>query len=152
SAFVIALSTDNKDRWILRLHPEDGSLTLIDRQRDEAWIGGPGIGGVRSGAGNAGWVDDRTIYFQSEASGYSHIYTADIFTGEIRQLTSGNWEVQSLQLSPDNRHFYFKANREHPGITHFYRLPVNGGMPVRLTALHGGNEVTLSPDGKWLAI
>src|SRR5690606_32879762 len=42
-AVVTAYSTDNKDRWILELGLDDKSLRLIDRQRDEAWIGGPGI-------------------------------------------------------------------------------------------------------------
>jgi len=150
AAFVTITASDNKDRWIMQLHPEDGSLTLIDRQRDEAWIAGPGIGGF--GGGNVGWIDNNTIYFQSEASGYSHLYTANIQTGAKKQLTEGKWEVQSLQLSADKKHFYLKGNKEHPGITHFYRLPVGGGELVQLTSMLGGNEVTLSPDEKWLAI
>lgn len=151
AAFVVVTASDNKDRWIMRVHPEDGSLSLIDRQRDEAWIAGPGIGGGWGG-GNVGWIDQQTIYFQSEASGYSHVYAANIHTGEKKPLTSGNWEVQSLQLSGDKKHFYLKANKEHPGITHFYKLPVSGGELVQLTQMKGGNEVTLSPDEKWLAI
>lgn len=151
AAFVVVTASDNKDRWIMRLEAENGSLHLIDRQRDEAWIAGPGIGGSWGG-GNLGWIDLNTIYFQSEASGYSHLYIADIRTGEKKQLTSGAWEVQSLQLSRDKKHFYLKGNKEHPGITHFYRLPVNGGDLVQLTHMKGGNEVSLSPDEKWLAI
>ena len=41
---------------------------------------------------------------------------------------------------------------EHPGITHFYKVNVNGGSPVKITSMKGGNEVTLSPDEQWLAI
>lgn len=149
AAVVIGTAADNKDRWILRLHPEDGSLSLIDRQRDEAWIGGPGI---RGWGGGLGWIDENTFYFQSEATGYSHLYTANIQTGQKKQLTEGKWEVQSLQLSADRKHFYLKANKEHPGITHFYKLSINGGNLVQLTSMTGGNEVTLSPDEKWLAI
>ena len=37
-AVVVALSQDNKDRWILLLDPATGNLDLLDRQRDEAWI------------------------------------------------------------------------------------------------------------------
>jgi len=69
-----------------------------------------------------------------------------------KQLTSGKWEVQTVQLSTDKKTFYFTANMEHPGITHFYRMSVNGGTPVKLTSMKGGNRVTLSPDEKWLAI
>ncbi len=150
-AIVVVTAADNKDRWIMRLDAERGSLHPIDRQRDEAWIAGPGIGGSWGG-GNVGWIDNETVYFQSEASGYSHLYRTDIRTGEKQQLTHGDWEVSDLQLSIDKKHFYFTANVEHPGITHFYRLPVKGGTPLQLTDMDGGNEVILSPNEKWLAI
>ncbi|MGH2622967.1 MAG: prolyl oligopeptidase family serine peptidase, partial [Sphingobacterium sp.] len=60
--------------------------------------------------------------------------------------------VQSTELSRDKKNFYITANKEHPGITHFYRLSVNGGEMIKMTSEDGGNEVTLSPDEKWLAI
>ncbi len=151
AAVVVVTAADNKDRWIMRLDAETGSLQLIDRQRDEAWIAGPGIGGSWGNA-NIGWIDEKTIYYQSEASGYSHLYLADIQSIEKQQLTDGEWEVSDLQLSADKKHFYFTANIAHPGITHFYRMPVRGGTPTQLTQLDGGNETTLSPDEKWLAI
>ncbi|WP_248282238.1 S9 family peptidase [Mucilaginibacter robiniae] len=151
NAVAVVSSQDNKDRWMMRLDAQTGQLALLDRQRDEAWIAGPGIGGGYSG-GNIGWLDNTHFYYQSEASGYSHIYVADVTTGAKKQITSGNWEVQTLQLSNDKKTFYFTANLEHPGITHFYRLPVTGGTPVQLTGMKGGNEVSLSSDEKWLAI
>lgn len=146
-AVIIAESLDNKDLWILKLDAATGNLTLVDRQRDEAWIGGPGVG-----ARNVAWIDNEQFYYQSEQSGYSHLYVANIVTGVKKQLTSGKWEVQSVQLSKDKKTFYFTANMEHPGITHFYKINVSGGSPVKLTSMKGGNEVTLSPDEKWLAI
>ena len=150
-AVVTVSALDNKDRWIMKLNQASGGLSLLDRQRDEAWIGGPGIGGS-FGGGNMGWIDNNTFYFQSEATGYSHIYTININSGDKKQITSGKYEVQSLQLSNDKKSFYFTANMEHPGITHFYRIPVQGGTSVKLSSMKGGNEVSLSPDEKWLAI
>lgn len=149
-AVVIVSAQDNKDRWIMRLDATTGRLAPLDRQRDEAWIGGPGI--ENSAAGNIGWTDDTHFYYQSEASGYSHIYLVDVTSGTKKQLTSGKWEVQTLQLSNDKKTFYFTANIDHPGLTDFYSLPVSGGSPVKITSLKGGNDVTLSPDEKWLAI
>ena len=150
-AVVVVSSLDNKDRWIMKLDQVSGKLSLLDRQRDEAWIGGPGIGGFFGGA-NLGWLGSNTIYFQSEATGYSHIYTMNVSTGDKKQITSGKYEVQSLQLSNDKKSFYLSANMEHPGITHFYRISIDGGAPVKITSMKGGNEVSLSPDEKWLAI
>lgn len=151
AAVVAVTAIDNKDRWIMRLNPETGELSMIDRQRDEAWIGGPGIGGAWGG-GALGWIDEETIYFQSEVSGYSHIYLANVFSGEKQQLTTGDWEVSDLKLSADRLNFYFTGNIKHPGIKHFYRMPVSGGVPVQITQYDGGNEVHLSPDEKWLAV
>jgi dipeptidyl aminopeptidase/acylaminoacyl peptidase len=150
NAVVVISAQDNKDRWIMRLDAITGKLTLLDRQRDEAWIGGPGI--ETSATGNVGFIDNNHFYFQSEASGYSHIYIIDVTTGVKKQITSGKWEVQTLQLSNDKKKFYFTANIDHPGLTDFYSLPVEGGTPTKITGMKGGNDVTLSPDEKWLAI
>jgi hypothetical protein len=78
NAVVVISAQDNKDRWIMRLDAITGKLTLLDRQRDEAWIGGPGI--ETSATGNVGFMDNNHFYFQSEASGYSHIYIVDVNT------------------------------------------------------------------------
>jgi dipeptidyl aminopeptidase/acylaminoacyl peptidase len=145
NAVVIIRAEDNKDRWIMRLDPETGNLSPLDREHNDAWVGGPG-------AYNDGWVDGTHFYFESEASGYAHIYTVDVTNGAEKQLTSGKWEVQTLQLSGDKKTFYFTANREHPGITNFYKMPAAGGEPVKITSMKGMSEVTLSPDEKWLAI
>ena len=145
NAVVVIDAQDNKDRWIMKLDPATGRLSLLNRERNEAWVGGPG-------QGNLGWTDNTHFYFQSEASGYSHVYLANVTNGDKKQLTSGKWEVQTLQLSKDKKTFYFTANMEHPGVTDFYRIPVSGGTPVKITSMKGGNEVELSPDERWLAI
>lgn len=148
-AIVIARSHDNKDRWICILNAVDGKLTSVDRQRDEAWIAGPGISGF---GGSTGWMaDNRTIWFQTEETGYSHLVLLDTENGQKRALTSGPWEVYEPFLSIDKQYFYFTANKKHPGIRHFYRIPVTGGEPVQITNEDGGHEITISPDEKWLA-
>jgi dipeptidyl aminopeptidase/acylaminoacyl peptidase len=144
-AVVEVAAQDNKDKWLMKLDPVTGNLSLLDREHNDAWVGGPG-------SGNAGWIDNTHFYFESEASGYAHIYVLDVTDGTKKQLTSGKWEVQTLQLSNDKKTFYFTANIDHPGITNFYRIPVTGGDPLRLTTMKGMNAVSLSPDEKWLAI
>ncbi|MFY0254362.1 prolyl oligopeptidase family serine peptidase [Chitinophaga sp. 30R24] len=149
-AIVDVRSQDNKDRWIMLLDPATGTLKLVNHQRDEAWISGPGIGWSMGGS-NIGWVNENTCWFQSEASGYSHLYTANINNGQVTPLTSGNYEVQEAQLSPDKKYFYLTTNEIHPGEKQFYRLNILGGKAERITTLAGANEVSLSPDGNWIA-
>ncbi len=146
AGIVNVRSVDNKDIWILQLDGETGGLTLIDRRRDEAWVGGPVGGGAIS------WIDNNRFYFRSEATGYAHLYVYNVISKDKKQLTSGNWEVQRVQLSKDKKTFFITANKEHPGITHFYKLKVDGGNLEQITSMKGGNDVTMSPDEKWLAI
>ncbi|QEC42666.1 prolyl oligopeptidase family serine peptidase [Pseudobacter ginsenosidimutans] len=142
-------SNDNKDRWLVLVDGATGKITPLDRQHDEAWIAGPGIQGF--GGGNTGWIDNNTIWFQSEATGYSHLYTLDVRTQQKKALTSGNYEVQSADLSRNKKYFYISTNQVHPGEQHYYRLPVAGGKAEQLTSLTGSNQVSISPDEKWLA-
>ncbi|WP_128545946.1 alpha/beta fold hydrolase [Larkinella soli] len=151
-AVVVIRSADNKDRWLMLLDPATRGLKLLDRQRDEAWIAGPGMGFGFS-TGSVGFLpDNRTFYYQSEADGYSHVYTVDVATGAKKQLTKGKFEIQQIQLSRDKKYFYLTTNEVHPGEQHFYRMPVTGGERLKLTTLTGANDVTLSPDETRLAI
>ncbi len=149
-AVVEARAQDNKDRWLLLLDGETGKLSLLDRQRDEAWIGGPSANGLP--VFNSGWVNNQTFWFQSEATGYSHLYTINITTKEKQTLTSGNYEVLKTELGPGKKYFYLNTNEVEPGQQHLYRLPVTGGKAERLTTLTGSNLATISPDEKWIAI
>ncbi len=144
SAVINVRSTDNKDRWICKIDLDSAKLISLDHQRDDAWIAGPGIGWSTS-SGTLGWIDENTIYFQSEESGYSHLYTYDLGKKEKKQLTKGEFEVYDPMLSRDKQYFYFTSNEEHYGERHFYRMPVEGGNPVRLTYMKGRNDVSLSP-------
>ncbi|MBS1505138.1 MAG: S9 family peptidase [Bacteroidetes bacterium] len=143
-------SVDNKDRWIVSLDVTSQKIKLIDRQHDEAWIGGPGTGGFFAGT-NIGFVNNTTVWFHSEESGYSHLYSVDLITGKKTALTSGKYEVQQAQLSLDKKYFYITTNEVHPGEKQFYKLPVSGGKAERITAMTGAHEVQLSPDEKWIA-
>lgn len=146
-AFVTVNSADYKDRWIMLLDLSNGKLKLLDRQRDEAWVGwAPGID-----FSNTGWVNENTVWYQSEKTGYSHLYTTNIETGEKKALTSGNYEVQQASLSQDRKTFYISTNKIEPGQKQFYQLDIKTGKQTQITTMTGGNEVTVSPDEKNIA-
>lgn len=138
-------SQDNKDRWIMLWNPATNKLELLDRHRNETWIGGPG-------SRNLGWMDDSNLYYQSEKTGYSQLYRINVNTGEKKKLTNGNYEVQTAQLSLDKKYFFITTNEVHPGEKQFYRLRISDGKKDRITTMTGANDVTLSPDEKTLSI
>ena len=147
NAFVDIRSQDNKDRWIVLIDAATDKLTIADRQRDEAWIGGPGT----SYGAKEGWINDNSFYFQSEATGYSHLYVYDITTSSAKQITKGDYEIQDAVLSTNKQYFYILTNEEHPGKQNYYRIKTDGSAREKLTSQTGGYEVAVSPDEKYLA-
>ncbi|WP_338732422.1 S9 family peptidase [Mangrovimonas cancribranchiae] len=143
-------SQDYKDRWIMTINLEDGSLNLVDYQHDDAWIGGPGIGWFSRP--EMGWLNQETVWYKSEKTGYAHLYTTNVTSGKTSALTKGQFEIQTATLSKDKSTFYITSNKVSPHETHFYHLSVNGGKLHKITTKKGGHEVTISPDETKLAI
>jgi dipeptidyl aminopeptidase/acylaminoacyl peptidase len=144
NAFFVLRARDNKDRWIVLLDLPNAKGKVIDTEHDDAWIqsGGP-----------YGWLpDNQTIWFRSERDGYFHLYTLNIADGKLKQLTSGKWEVTSVDLSKDKTMFYLTTSETHPGERHFYSMPIAGGERTRITSGSGVYAVTMSRDEKWLAL
>ncbi|MGH9823710.1 MAG: DPP IV N-terminal domain-containing protein, partial [Blastocatellia bacterium] len=143
---VIARATDNKDRWILAIDPATAKSRIIASDHDDAWLDGPG-------SFTLGWLpDNQHIYFQSERTGYSLLYTADYATGETKQLTSGNWEVTNVQLSADKTHFLIVTSETAPGERHLYSMAFTGGERTLLASEPGLGSAEESPDGRALAL
>jgi dipeptidyl aminopeptidase/acylaminoacyl peptidase len=152
-AIVEIRSQDNKDRWLVNLNLETGTFKEIDHQHDEAWIGGPGIPSYAFSSGTLGFLaDNETLYFQSEATGYSHLYTYNLRTNKKIQLTKGNWEVRGVVLSKDKKAFYLTTNQSHPGNRGFYKMNVSDAVLQPILIKDGAHEVSLSPDEKSLLV
>lgn len=146
-------SQDNKDRWIVQFHPETATITELDHQHDQAWIAGPGIPGYAFSRGTLGFLNDnQTIYFQSEASGFSHLYVMNLKTKKKTQLTNGNWEVRDAKLSNDGKSFYVTTNTTHPGNREFYKLDIATKKMTPILTQDGAYEVEISPDEKTLLV
>ena len=144
-AVLLARAADNKDRWILALDESTGKTRVVARDHDDAWLDGPG-------ANTLGWMkNDRDIYFQSERTGYSHLYTISTDGGEPRALTSGKWEVDGVVLSKDKSHFFLTTSEADPGEHNVYEMSAEGGARTRLTSLPGGHTAVPSPDDRWFA-
>ncbi len=144
-AAFFAYSTDNKVR-ALQTVDQAGAITTLETLRDTAWVGGP------CAFSCAGWYDGgRRFYYVSEATGYAHLYTVNANGTDRRQLTSGNWEVLRVALSPDGRTFYIHTNEPSPFEEQIYRLPVNGGTRERITTRSGRHIGVVSPDQRLIA-
>ncbi len=151
-ALVDIRSYDNKDRWICLVDLTTGKLSELDHQHDEAWIGGPGISEWNEEEGTLFWVNTTDFIFQSEESGYSHLYSMHSKTKAKKALTTGKWEVRDPFLSHDKKTIYFIANKIHPGVRNGYKLDIASQKLTPLFEGYFGIEWSLSPDEKTWAI
>jgi dipeptidyl aminopeptidase/acylaminoacyl peptidase len=137
-------ANDNKDRWIATVDLSGKTLRPQHRLTDEAWI--------NWAFNDFGWLrDGRTLWFLSEESGWSHLYT-QVAGSRAKALTSGRWEVSSPVLSADGSRFLFLCNRAWPGDYEVCAKPLQGGEVVELTALDGVESFVESPDGRQLLL
>ncbi|HSE98541.1 MAG TPA: prolyl oligopeptidase family serine peptidase [Blastocatellia bacterium] len=144
NAFCVLRARDNKDRWIVHVDVAEAKARILDAEHDDAWV---------LTAGPFGWLaDSQTIWFRSERDGFFQLYTLSIADGKVKPLTSGKWEITSVQLSKDKTRFYLTTSETHPGDRHFYWMPVTGGERTRITSGDSVTAVTISPDEKWLAV
>ncbi|MDO1529480.1 prolyl oligopeptidase family serine peptidase [Fulvimonas sp. R45] len=144
-AAVQLRAIDNKDRWIATVDFASHTLVPQDRLHDDAWI--------NWSFNDFGWLKDgRTLWYLSEASGWSRLYAKPL-DGKAKALTgNGTFEVSQPQLSPDGRWFYLLANKTAPYSYDVYRVPSSGGALSRVTQYEGVDGFALSPDGAQLAV
>jgi dipeptidyl aminopeptidase/acylaminoacyl peptidase len=143
-AALMLRAVDNKDRWIATVDLAGGRLQPTHRLTDPAWI--------NWNFNEFGWLpDSRTLWFLSEQTGYSHLYTATP-GGRATALTRGNWEASDPQWSADGGTAYFICNRARPGDYEVCAVPRSGGEVRELTAMNGVESFSLSPDGSQLLL
>jgi dipeptidyl aminopeptidase/acylaminoacyl peptidase len=149
AGLITASSEDFKEAWLWSMDAATGKLSLVTNLRDEAWVAGP----CPFFGGCAGWLPDgKAVYFVSERDGFAHLYTAAPDGSNVRQLTSGRWEVQSVELSAARDRFYLQTNEGSPHEIHFYHMNLDGTGRTKITTLPGRQDVTPSPDGRRLAL
>src|SRR5260370_16479267 len=93
---------------------------------------------------------DRDVYFQSERTGYSQLYTVSYDGGTPKALTSGNWEIDRAELSRDKSRLYLTTSEADAGERQFYEMSADVGARTRITSESGSHSVSLSPDERWV--
>lgn len=81
----------------------------------------------------------------------SHVFLFSVETGESEELSKGlDNNCREPLPSPDGKFVYFRG--QDGCDEHVYRVPIDGGEPVRLTRESGlRSSLSVSPDGRQLA-
>ncbi len=135
---------DNKDRWIATVDFDSNKLISQHRLHDDAW--------VNYTYNDFGWLNDnQSLYFLSEQSGYSHIYTKTSGENPVLQ-EQGRFVVSNLTRAKNSNSLFYKANKKHPGVYEIYQLNLDTGEHIALTDLDGMTDYQLSPNEQKLLL
>ncbi len=89
-------------------------------------------------------VHGDTVVFTSEGD----LWTVDIHGGAARRLTSGAGTEHAATISPDGKTVAFSGAYDGP--SEVYTIPIEGGMPQRLTWNGNSAPASWAPDGRLL--
>ncbi len=90
--------------------------------------------------------DDRFIW-TSEKDGYNHIYLHGADGRQLRQLTSGPWEVTEYYgYDPGSKRIFYQATEEGSILRDVYSITERGKGKKRLSAGEGTHQAAFSAD------
>ena len=81
------------------------------------------------------WVDDQRFVWESERTGWNHLYLYDLEGKLIRPLTEGEFPVErviTVDEADDWVYFTAHGDKRHPYRSQLYRVSLDGGKRERL--------------------
>lgn len=115
-----------------------GRTKLIVTDTDPAWV---------DVTDDLNFIGEDQFVWTSEKSGFRHIYLYDYSGNLIKQITSGEWEVESVEdVDEANGWVYFYGMKETPLEKHIYRVKLDGSELQRISPRNGWHDADFSPD------
>jgi dipeptidyl aminopeptidase/acylaminoacyl peptidase len=106
---------------------------LIWEDRDDKWVDH----NIRPGF-DVAWNDDsRRIAFLSNRTGWRHLYLADVERGEVRLLTSGDFDCFWCGWQPGRGQITFVSNEDHHQTRRMWIVSAEGGQRRAVTQERG---------------
>jgi Tol biopolymer transport system component/DNA-binding winged helix-turn-helix (wHTH) protein len=94
------------------------------------------------------FAPDDKIFYSSNMTGDSEIWSMKADGTDQRQLTHEPSNDAAPIVSPDNKAVFFSSNRS--GELHVWRMSLDGSDQTQVTTQEGGYPLRLSPDGQWV--
>ena len=135
-------SRDQARLDVVRFDPASGSGTLLWTETSQVWI---------NLHDHLRFLDDGSMLWSSERSGFRHLEVRDRDGSLRRTLTDGPWVVTVVAGVGDDA-VWFVGTRESALERHLYRVPLDGSSePERLTTGAGVHRPVAHPaSGAWI--
>lgn len=127
---------------LVRFDPKTGERTVLLSESSDIWINLHGaFRPLEKGTGEA----EGGFLWASESTGFRHLQLHAADGTKIRDLTSGEWMVDSVAaLDEDGGWVYFHGTKDGPVHKHLYRVALAGGDVERLTEGDGSHSGPVS--------
>jgi len=144
---------DGKKAWFMAQNREqtfidlntasaDGKSANLFREATKTWIG-INDDGLR-------WLKDGSFLWVSDRDGWTHIYHYGADGKLIRQVTKGDWDVQSIGAVDDAKGTIYFTGSEHSFIANqVYAIKLDGTGLKRLSSSEGNHRPAFNSNGSY---
>jgi len=141
------LDRDQARLDLVSFNAETGSPHLLLTETSKVWIN---LHNLLSGLPTKKTQFANAFIWGSERSGYQHLYLYDGDGKLIRQLTAGEWMVESIAGVDAKRGVvYFTGRKDSPLESHLYAVSLDADEPRRLTTSAGMHDTVLDHSFKY---
>ncbi len=140
SLYVQRLSRDQKTLDLLKVDPATGAAKVVLTEKSDTWV---------ELSNDFRLLDDGSFIWTSERDGNNHIYYYGADGKLIRQVTKGEWPVDSVaDLNAKTGEVYFEASKDTPIEHRLYKVSFkSAGEPTALTPAGGWWSTAVSGGG-----
>lgn len=136
----VVFQAQNREQTFLELNFADaitGKSNTVIRETSKAWV---------EVIDNPHWLKDGSFLWESTRDGWRHLYHYSPEGTLTRQVTSGKWEVRSVESIDEDKGVVFITSTENSHIApQPYRIALNGTGLTRLTTTPGTHRFVVSP-------
>ena len=140
---VIQVLNRHQNRLTLLIgEAASGRTRVVLTETDEAWVD------VHD---DLKWVDEgRRFVWASERDGFYHLYLYERDGELVRQLTSGDWDVSSVNAVDEAGGLvYFTAAAPSARTRSVFSVPLAGGEARMIVGESGWHSADFSPGARW---
>ena len=127
--------------------PDSGTSETVLKEASRPWVEPQRAGlGSGSAAENPVFLKDGSFLWQSERTGFNHLYHYSPDGKLIRHVTEGKWEVRSLHGVDAAAGLVYFSGTEHSVLgSQAYRIKLDGSGLTRLTPADGSHSANFNP-------